>query len=414
MRTATLLILGVLLVLTPGVAAAQSRPIVLKATTVLDGNGQILRNTIIVIEGSKIARIGGAAPAGAITYDLAGMTVSPGWIDTHSHIVEHFYNGRWAGSEEPPASALLNVVDNAVVTLAAGFTTIQSPGKLQDRDLRDAIARGTLPGPRILTSLEPFYDSSGSPETLREAIRDRKRQGADFIKIYASKSIREGGGPSMTEAQVQAACGEGRAQGMRVMAHAHSVESAKMAILAGCNSIEHGAYLTDEVFDLMAQRGTYYAPHIGLIFRNYLENKQKYLGIGNYNEEGFAFMEKATDIVVETFKRALKHKDLKIVFGTDAFAGGHGRNAEELFYRILDGGQDPMAAMVSATSVSAESIHMQNRIGSITAGMEADIIAMDGDPLRDASAVRRVLFVMKGGKVFENLARGSKTALPAR
>src|SRR5208282_2760195 len=179
--------------LTAGSVVAQDRPIALKATTVLDGKGQILRNTIIVVEGGKIARIGGEAPAGAITYDLTSLTVTPGWIDTHAHIFWHFDNGRLAGKDEPPVRAMLHAADNAILTLNAGFTTIQSPGSPEDKDLREAIARGIIPGPRMLTSLEPLDEKSGPPEKLRELVRERKQQGADFIKLFASKSIREGG-----------------------------------------------------------------------------------------------------------------------------------------------------------------------------------------------------------------------------
>ncbi len=389
-------------------AMGQNRPIVLKAATVIDGKGQILRNTIIVVEDGKIARIGGAAPAGAITYDLTSLTVTPGWIDTHSHIFWHFDNGRLAGKDEPPVRAMLHATDNAVLTLDAGFTTIQSPGSPQDKDLRDAIARGIIPGPRILTSLEPLDEKSGPPEKLRELVRERKQQGADFIKLFASKSIREGGTQTMTDEQLQAACGEAKALGLRTIVHAHSAESAKAATLAGCTSIEHGAYVTDDVFELMAQHGTYYDPNIGLVLQNYLENKEKFLGIGNYNEQGFAFMQKGIAVVLDTFKKALAHKDLKIVYGTDAVAGAHGRNYEEFIARVRDGGQGPMAAIMSATSISAESLGLQHKIGTIAPGMDADIIAMDGDPLHDVTAARQVVFVMKGGKVYENLAPDAK------
>src|SRR5579872_4550701 len=166
-----------LLFLTPALVAGQSRPVVLKAATVLDGKGQILRDTIIVVEGSKIVRLGGAVPAGAITYDLTGLTVTPGWIDTHTHIYHHFYRDRYAGADEPPVHAMLSAADNAVATLNAGFTTIQSPGAAEDKDLREAIARGIIPGPRILTSLVALTDASGPPEKIRELVRERKRQG---------------------------------------------------------------------------------------------------------------------------------------------------------------------------------------------------------------------------------------------
>jgi imidazolonepropionase-like amidohydrolase len=392
-------------------AAAQERPIVLKAATVLDGRGKILRNTIVVIEGSKIARIGGTAPAGAVVYDLTQFTVTPGWIDTHSHIGYHFDNSnRNSGRGEPAGQADWHIAENAAVTLNAGFTTIQSPGQPSDKDLRDAIARGVLPGPRILTSLTPLTETSGDPAKLRELVRERKQQGADLIKIFASKSIREGGAQTMTDDQLQAACGEAKSLGLRTIVHAHSAESAKAATLAGCTSIEHGAYITDDVFDLMAQRGTYYDPNIGLVLQNYLENKPKFLGQGNYNEEGFAFMEKGVAITRDTFKKALTHKNLKIIYGTDAVAGAHGQNYREFIVRVRDGGQDPMAGLISATSMSAESLRMGDQIGSIAPGLQADIVAFDGNPLEDPTAAARAVFVMKGGKVFENLAHGAKGA----
>jgi len=382
---------------------AQDRPIVLKVGTAYDGKGKTIRNTTIIVEGSKILRIGGAAPPDAAVYDLTALTVSPGWIDTHSHIGYHFGDdGRNGGRGETPAHSMLRGVDNAIVTLNAGFTTIQSPGQATDKELRDSIARGIIPGPRILTSLQPLMENSGPPEKLRELVRQRKQEGADFIKLFASKSIREGGAQTMTDEQLQAACGEAKAIGMRTIVHAHSAESAKAATLAGCTSIEHGAYVTDEVFALMAEHGTYYDPNIGLVLQNYLENKPKFLGSGNYNEEGFAFMEKGLAITLATFKKALTHKTLKIIYGTDAVAGAHGRNYEEFIVRVRDGGQDPMAALESATSMSAESLKMQDQIGSLAPGMLADIVAFDGDPLKDVSAARRAVFVMKGGKVFEN------------
>jgi imidazolonepropionase-like amidohydrolase len=391
------------------VLSAEERPIVLKTSTVFDGKGKTLHNTIVVVRGAKIAAIGGAAPAGAIVYDLSAFTVSPGWIDTHSHLAYHFdRNDRLAGSDEPASQALLSIVDNAVRTLDAGFTTVQSPGAAIDKDLRDGIARGILPGPRVLTSLEAFTEASGDPARLRELVRERKAQGADFIKLFASKSIREGGEQTMTDAQLEAACGEAKSLGLRTLVHAHSPSSARAATLAGCTSIEHGAYVTDEVFDLMAQHGTYYDANIGVVLQNYLENRPKYFGIGNYNAEGFAFMEKGVAIVRETFKRALTHKNLKIIYGTDATAGAHGHNYREFIVRVRDGGMDPMAALISATSLSAASLNLGDQIGSIAPGMQADIVAFDGNPLQDVTAAGRAVFVMKAGKVYENLGHGAK------
>jgi len=389
---------------------AQERPIVLKTSTLYNGTGKTLHNTIVVVEGSKIARLGGTVPANAITYDLAALTVTPGWIDTHSHIVNHFdNNNRLSANDESVLQASWHIAENLVATLNAGFTTIQSPGAIEDKDLRDAIARGVIPGPRILTSLQALTETSGDAAMMRQLVRERKQQGADFIKLFASKSIREGGQITLTQAQVEAVCDEAKSLGLRTIVHAHSAESARVATLAGCTSIEHGAYVTDDVFDLMARRGTYYDPNIGLVLQNYLENKPKYFGIGNYNEEGFASMGKGVAITLETFKKALKHKDLKIIYGTDANAGAHGQNYREFIVRVRNGGQDPMQALISATSLAAESLNLAKEIGSIAPGMRADIVGFDGDPLKDVYAAGRAVFVMKGGKVYENVARGSKT-----
>jgi imidazolonepropionase-like amidohydrolase len=208
----------------------------------------------------------------------------------------------------------------------------------------------------------------------------------------------------MTDAQLQAACGEAKKLGMRTLVHAHAASAAKAASIAGCTSVEHGAYITDDVFDLMAKNGTFYDPNIGLVLQNYILNKPKFLGIGNYNEEGFAFMTKGEAITLATFKRALKIKNLKIDYGTDAVAGAHGRNGEEFIARVQQGGQNPMEALMDATCVSAQSRRMQDQIGSIAPGLHADVIALDGDPIMDATAIRRVVFVMKDGVVYKNLA----------
>jgi len=147
----------------------------------------------------------------------------------------------------------------------------------------------------------------------------------------------------------------------------------------------------------MADRGVYFDPNVGLVLQNYIENKAKFLGIGNYTEEGFAAMEKAVPVVIEMFKKALKTPNLKIVYGTDAVAGAHGRNIEEAVVRVKDGGQKPMDAIVSLTSRSAESLRMQDTIGAIATGLQADLVAVEGDPLADITALRKVVFVMKGG-----------------
>ncbi len=387
------------------VGRAQERPIVVRAATLIDGKGGVMRNMNIVVQGSRITRIDGSAQTA--TYDLKGLTVMPGWIDTHVHMDAHFDpNGKShsaaSAKNETPQQSMLYAVENAYNVLMAGFTTAQSVGAPLDRDLRDAIARG-IPGPRLLTSLRPVDETTGTPEQIRKFVRDVAAEGADLIKIFATKSIREGGGPTLTQAQVDAACGEARSLGKRAIVHAQGPEGARAAVLAGCTSVEHGYRLTNEVLDLMAQHGTYYDPNFGLLLHNYIENKDKFLGVGNFNAQGFEYMEKGIPIGIDTFKRAMARK-IKFVFGTDVGAGGLGRNFEEFIYRVRDGGQPPMDAIISATSRAAESIRMQEKIGILAPGMEADIIAVDGNPLDDVTAFRRVVFVMKGGKVYKNIS----------
>ena len=384
-------------------AQGQARPIVIRASTVLDGRGAVLRDVALVVEGTRIVRI--ESSTSAATYDLRGLTVMPGWIDTHTHIAAHF--DRETGKVHSPKvnetaqQAMLYALENAYTTFMAGFTTIQSPGAELDKDLRDWIADGRIPGPRVLTSLRAVTDQTGDPSQIRAFVRKAIADGADFVKIFATASIREGGAQTMSDDQIRAACDEANAVGKRSIVHAQGPEGARAAVLAGCTSIEHGNRLTDDVLDLMVQRGIYFDSNNHLLLHNYLENKARYLGSGNFTEQGFAYMEKGLPIGNDTFKRALAKK-VKMIFGTDGGAGAHGRNFEELVYRVRDGGQPPMEAIVSATSLSAESLRMQDRIGSIARGMEADIIATDGNPLDDITSVRRVVFVMKGGKVYKN------------
>jgi imidazolonepropionase-like amidohydrolase len=158
--------------------------------------------------------------------------------------------------------------------------------------------------------------------------------------------------------------------------------------------------------DLMVQKGTYLGSHNHLLLHNYLDYRENYIGFGNWNEEGFAYMEKALPVGNDTFKRAMAKK-VKIVFGTDATASAIGRNQEEMVYRVKEGGMAPMAAIVSATSLAAESLRMDKTIGIIAPGMEADLIATEGNPATDITAVRNVVFVMKGGKIYKNIVKKS-------
>jgi imidazolonepropionase-like amidohydrolase len=387
-------------------APGQGPTITIRAGTVIDGRGGVVRNTTIVVVGSRIARLDSALTTA--TYDLSRLTIMPGGIDTHVHLTSHFdANGRAhndPGGAEPLEQTVLYTAENGYRALMAGITTVQSIGSTLDRDLRDAVARGTIPGPRVITSLDWITPADGDADGLRRTVRQRVAAGADVIKILGSKSIREGGGPTLTEDELRAACDEAKRRGRRAVVHAHAAEAARRAVLAGCTTIEHGVLLDEATLDLMAERGTFFDPNLYLVFQNYFDNKARFLGMENYTEDGFAHMHRAVPLVLAVFKQALRRPALRVVFGTDAVAGAFGKNWEELIYRVQVGGQRPMDAIVSATSLAAQSLALADTIGAITPGLEADLVGIDGDPTADITALRRVVFVMKGGTVVKNVA----------
>jgi imidazolonepropionase-like amidohydrolase len=393
--------------------AAQS--IVIRGGTVLDGKGGQLRNRDIVVEAGRITRV---APAkGTATYDLSRCTVMPGWIDTHVHLSGHFPTnpgrgptpgagpapgvgrGRGGRGRESDQEAALYTAGNAYTTLMAGFTTVQSLGSAVDVPVRDLIDAGVLPGPRILTALRVIRETTGTPEQIREEIRKLKAEGADVIKVYGTQSIRTGGGPSMSGEQIEAACSEAKAVGLRSVVHAQAASGAKLAALAGCTQVEHGSLIDDEAMKLIADRNIFFDPNF-TVFHRFEETQSRF----NYSPEGAAWMLKGPGLAAEAVKKALA-LHVRMVLGTDAGAGVHGYNADEFVYRVKEGGVSPMDAIISGTSLSAESLGMQDRIGSIGEGMEADLVAVDGNPLSDITSVRRVVFVMKGGKVYRNSAQ---------
>lgn len=384
--------------------------VVIAVSTLLDGKGRTIHNARIVIEGSKIVAVETKSDlnAGPADYDLRGLTVLPGWIDAHVHITWSFgKDGKNAGPEGTSREAAYQAASNAWVTLMAGFTTVQSVGSSSDIPLRDAIAKGLLPGPRILTAGDPIAgrgDQTGSPDEIRAFVRKQKEAGADLIKIFAANSVRRNA-MTLSQEQLNAACDEARKQGLRTLVHAYK-DAVRAATLAGCTEIEHGTLATDGDLKLMAEKGVWLDPQAGLVMENYLLNKEKFLGTPGFPEEAFPMIREIIPMYHEFMKRALKIPGLKIVFGSDALAGSHGRNAEEFIDRVRDCGVDPMAAMVSANSLGAEAMGLANEIGSMAPGMQADIIAIDGDPLKDIRAVRRVVFVMKGGVVYKNTTKG--------
>jgi imidazolonepropionase-like amidohydrolase len=383
---------------------------VIAASTVLDGKGRVLRDTRIVIEGSQIVAID--PKAGPIDYDLRGLTVLPGWIDAHVHITWSFGpDGKNVGQGGTTQEAAYAAASNAWLTLMAGFTTIQSVGSPSDIPLRDAIAKGMLPGPRILTAVEALSgrgEQTGTPDEIRAFVRKQKEAGADLIKIYASGGMTRGK-MTMSQEQLNAACDEAKKLGLRSLVHAFR-DAVRAASLAGCTEVEHGLGASDDDLKFMAEHGTYLDPQAGFLLETYLQYKDRYLAAPYYTEEGFAAMKGLIPEHQEFIKRAVRVAGLKIIYGTDAVAGAHGRNAEDFINRVRDSGVGPMAAMVSANSLGAEALGMADEIGSIAPGLQADVIALDGDPLRDITAVRRVVFVMKGGIVYKDTARGTMHA----
>ncbi len=381
--------------------ARAQEPVVIRAGMLLDGRGGVQRDVAVVIRGTRIERIVPASTQGlAITHDLSAYTLLPGLIDTHVHIDSHFGpDGRATNQGETPAQRMYGAAQNAYVTLMAGYTTVQSIGSPADSGIRAAIERGDFKGPRILTSLGSLSDTSRTPDQVRGWVRQQAARGADLIKIFASKSIREGGGQTFSTAQITAACDEARKLGKRIWVHAHAASAVRDATNAGCFAVTHGSQVTDAELRLMAGRGTFFEPNIGLVSQNYIENKSRYLGIGNYDEAGFRFMEEGIPRKLEMFRRANATPRLKLLAGTDATAGAHGQNAREVVYRVQVAGQSPADAIASITSVAASALGMADRIGAIAAGLDADLVAVSGDPLRDITALQRPVFVMKGGLV---------------
>lgn len=389
-----------------GRVRGQVRPELIEAGTVIDGKGHVLHNTRILLEKGTIVSVGPSvsAPQDTVIYDLRHATVLPGLIDVHVHITFNFgVTGRYDDTRETPEQRDLLYERSLWEMLMGGFTTVQSVGAPEDATLRDFVARDWIPGPRILTALEPIVGSPrvGSDDVLRAKAVLLQYQHADLIKIFASESIRDGAGPTLTLDQLKTICGEANRLGMRTLVHAYR-GSVRNAALAGCTEVEHGTYATQADLNLMAEKGTYFDPQVGLVIQNYLAHIPQFNGAGNLNAQGFEYMRQALAVNDRLFQEAIHTPGLKVVMGTDAVAGGHGRQVEEIIARIQLG-QSPMDALTAATSLNAESLRMSDTIGSIAPGLQADIIAVEGDPLADPVVLRNIAFVMKGGVVYKDL-----------
>jgi imidazolonepropionase-like amidohydrolase len=396
------------------IAGAQDQTTTVRAGLLIDGTGETRRDARISIENGVVARIDGLR--GAVTYDLSDHVVMPGWIDTHVNLASHFGPDGTAHqqADETEGQAMLHAVANAYRTLMAGFTTVQSLGDPLDAYLRDAIDRGDLPGPRILTSLSPLTELSGDPDTIRQRVRELAANGADVVMVMASVSALDGGERAMSDEQIQAACQEASVQGLRAAVRASSPEVMRAAILSGCSAIEDGNRRDDDVIALLAEHGTYLDPQLGLFYDNYFDNRDRYFGSRSFTAIGFARLEEARKAALEAFRGTRANDAVRIVFGTGAVAGAHGRNAEEIISRVEDGRQNAMAAIVSATSVAAAALGLADDIGTLAPGFQADLVAVKGNPLETITTVRNVEFVMKGGQIYRNEVQASSSSRPRR
>lgn len=384
-----------------------AQTLTIEAGLVLDGKGGVFRDQQIIIQNSHIVRVEESRASHDPTHlDLRRFTVMPGWIDTHVHLDWHFgTDGKIARqpSQKPEDLALYDA-ENAWLTLQGGFTTVQSVGSRSDVPVRDHINTGSLPGSRILTSVRQITKDSGDPEALRAVVRQTKAEGADLIKLFATAGLGAGGAQTMSDAQIEAVCSEAQKQGLRSVVHAISDQGARVAVLAGCTSIEHGTLLSEKTLALMRERGTYFDPNF-LVLHNYLEHLPQY----DFTPATEAALRKALSPTAEVLRRA-RQQNVKVVLGTDAVAGADGRNAEEFIYRVQEGGDTPLQALLSGTSVAAESLGLGTKIGTLAPSFEADLVAVEGNPLDDIIAVRKVVLVMKAGRIYRNNVTASVSA----
>lgn len=413
-----------LVLMTASIGAGQT-VIVVRAARLIDGRGgRPMAPAMVRVEGDRITEVGTSilVPQGAQVIDLGDSTLLPGLIDLHTHLTERF-GLHWENTltTTTPSEAALWGARNARDTLTAGFTTCRDMGPTWpyvDVDLRDAIAHGAVPGPRMLAAGNYVSPTGGAgdarqfsiyvdvpivrnladgPDEVTKAVRTNFKHGSDFIKILATGAVLSKGIPAgmqeYSDAEIQAAVTEARRWGRPVAAHAHGAEGIKAAIRAGVRTVDHGSFLDDEAVGMLKRtRATFYVPTLWLI--------EVILSDGAKNNIPESEIERARqirEIMFAGFKRALA-AGIPIGFGTDASVIPHGRNAHELVVRV-GLGESPMAAIVSATSLNAEILGWSDRIGSVEKGKLADLIAVRGDPLEDISILEHVAFVMKGGAV---------------
>lgn len=415
----------------PPTPAAEPTPVtVLKAARLFDGRGDTtLADAVVIVEGSKIKAVGRGlpVPAGARVIELGDVTLLPGIVDAHTHITgesgDDWYKDTVDGLRRSVPAQALWATQYARRTLQAGVTTARNLGASDRVDvaLRDAIRAGLVEGPRLLVSGDSLgargghCDQTGFPYMLfgresglsegiasgadgfRDAVRFQLKYGADVIKVCATGGVLSLGDavdtPQLTQPEMDALVDETHRLGHRTAAHAHGAAGAKIAIRAGIDSIEHGSFLDDEALALMKERGTYLVPTaMAVEFTGRRPRK--------YPPELLAKAKAAAEAHSAALRKAVQ-AGVKIAFGTDSAVSPHGLNAQEFGLLVQYGGMTPAQAL-RTVATSAELLGLGDVVGTLEMGKEADIIAVPGDVLTDIRATERVLFVMRGGRVYRN------------
>jgi len=427
------------------VAESPAPPLVLRAARLLDGTGSDLRrNVAVVIKDGRIERVAAAGgfqpPPGASTIDLGDVTLVPGLIDCHVHLtMEITRSWEFESVKGTPADAALLGAVSAMKTLRAGFTTVRNLGDRGGESvaLRNAIDRGLLPGPRVLTARRMLSITGGhgdwsggfrpglsllgldppeaglcdSPDACRAAVRTQVKYGADVIKISATGGVLssgdEIGARQFSDEELKAIVSEAHLLGRKVAAHAHGTSGIKAAVLAGVDSIEHGSILDDETIRLMKERGTVLVPTLMAG-----ETVEAAARAGTLPDFAVSKALAVRPKMVSSFRRAVA-AGVRIAFGTDSSVSPHGKNAHE-FELMVQGGMTPGAALKAATSTAAALLGREAEIGTITEGKAADLVAVPGDPLRDVSVLLRPVAVFQAGREVDlGAAPAPRTASPS-